>query len=260
MAEKKSFVMYENWAILLANLPEEQAGLLIKAVCAYQIGKEFTIEDPVVQAMFAMMLPKMQEDADAYAETKSKRASAARAKWGNASNEDANAENADANGCKTMQVHKSAMLNDANAENEMQMHGDTVTDTENDNDTENDTVTEKEKDSERKKTSKKRAAASAYVDDPELNRAVCDFVEHRKKLRKPMTDKAIELFINRVRELAATVPEQIALIDTAIERGWQTVYPARSEPRSGARENSLDDHLLEIINGGGMCYDSAGGF
>lgn len=126
MSDKKSFVMYENWAIMLANLPKEQAGELIKAICSMQIGQEYEIKDPVVQAIYLSILPKMQEDAEAYADTRQKRSKAAEKRWGSA------------NAKSQMQVRTEDIQNDANAlqvhasaEKKMQMEGDTdtVTDT-----------------------------------------------------------------------------------------------------------------------------------
>ena len=123
-----------------------------------------------------------------------------------------------------------------------------------DRDTDTDTKSIKEK------QNKKKAAASAYVDDPELNAAICSFVESRKKLRKPMTDRAIELFISRVQKTGGSLSEQIDLINTAVERGWQTVYP-KSDKAGGwtarapattkfsnfeQRENDLDELALEM--------------
>lgn len=90
------------------------------------------------------------------------------------------------------------------------------------------------------------------MSDPALNAAISDFVEHRKKLRKPMTDRAIQLLIIKLRGMADSVPERIELINTAIEHGWQTVYAPKdpaAEPR-GMPASSVDDYLLGIINGG----------
>lgn len=112
----------------------------------------------------------------------------------------------------------------------------------------------------KEKQNKKKAAASAYVDDPELNAAICSFVESRKKLRKPMTDRAIELFISRVQEIGGSLSEQIDLINTAVEKGWLTVYP-KSDKTGGwtvrapamtkfsnfeQRENDLDELALAM--------------
>lgn len=156
--DSNSFVLYKNWAVLLVNLPTEQAGLLIKAICAKEIGEDIDIDDPTVSAMFAMIEPKLEEDAQSYSDKKSRRQSAASKRWDkdqeenpsdadteecNAVQTDAMHQNADANGCNALQCIKDEMQTDAmhsNADaegcNAMQMHPDTVTDT--------DTVTETE--------------------------------------------------------------------------------------------------------------------
>lgn len=75
---------------------------------------------------------------------------------------------------------------------------------------------------------------STCVDTPPnpLKEAIESFCDHRKKMRKPMTDYAIDLFRKRLQELAPSNEEkQIELINTAIERGWQTVYlPDEKKP------------------------------
>lgn len=122
-------------------------------------------------------------------------------------------------------------------------------------DIEIDIDTDKEIESEeekKKKKPRKKVATSAYVVDPELNTAICDFIEHRKKMRKPMTDKAIGLFVQRLQGMADNVPDQISLINTAIERGWMTVYPPKDEQRqtsAGQSDMSVNDYLLGVING-----------
>lgn len=68
-----------------------------------------------------------------------------------------------------------------------------------------------------------------YSEDDELDSAIKDFIKHRKALRKPMTDRAIELFINKLKKISTDKSKQIAMIEEAIERGWQTVYPPKTE-------------------------------
>lgn len=72
-----------------------------------------------------------------------------------------------------------------------------------------------------------------------LDRAIENFKEHRKKLRKPMTDYAVGLLIKKLDKLADTNDEKIALIDYAIDKGWQSVYPmdkGRASPQKPVRQ------------------------
>ena len=75
-----------------------------------------------------------------------------------------------------------------------------------------------------------------------------------------MTDRAIELFISRVQKIGGSLSEQIDLINTAVEKGWLTVYP-KSDKAGGwtvrapamtkfsnfeQRENNLDEFALAM--------------
>ena len=127
---KKSFVLYASWAVLGDALPEEQAGILFKAICAKQIGKEYQIEDPTVAAVFAMISQKMDEDEEAYERAKAERSEqnrrAAGKRWGKQDTDAENSMQNDADAC-------TCIKNDTDAENSMQNDAiyvsDTVSDT-----------------------------------------------------------------------------------------------------------------------------------
>lgn len=76
---KKSFVIYDSWATLIASIPTEQAGELIQAICKKRIGESVEITDPSVAGMFAMIAPQLDEDSKKYQE-KCDRIKAAREK------------------------------------------------------------------------------------------------------------------------------------------------------------------------------------
>ena len=50
-----------------------------------------------------------------------------------------------------------------------------------------------------------------------------DFIEHRKVLKKPLTQKAFELAMSSAIKCVGVTPDQA--IDICIERGWQTPRP-----------------------------------
>lgn len=60
--------------------------------------------------------------------------------------------------------------------------------------------------------------------DPKLWR---DFKEHRQKLRKPMTAKAESLLIGKLTKFREQGHNPTELLETAIERGWQSVFPKK---------------------------------
>ena len=60
-----------------------------------------------------------------------------------------------------------------------------------------------------------------------LEGAINRFAEHRKALKKPMTDHAVDLLRKRLAQLSSDEGEQIKLIDHAIMRGWLSVFPIK---------------------------------
>lgn len=115
------FIIYESWSTLITNLPTEQAGELIQALCARQLEQEHEISDPTVNAIYMMISAKMDEDAAKYSEKSAKRTDAAQKRWSKskakASEEvqvDADAMQTDANGCNSMQKDTDAMQCNAN--------------------------------------------------------------------------------------------------------------------------------------------------
>lgn len=73
---------------------------------------------------------------------------------------------------------------------------------------------------------------------PALDDALHGFEEMRKKLRKPLTDRAKKLTLGKLEKLAPGNEEmQIAILDQSIESGWQGVYPLKTENWNGKRNN-----------------------
>lgn len=74
---KKSCVIYDSWGELLTNLPDDMAGQLIKQIIAYAFDMtETTLDNPALNAMFAMIKTKLDEDAEAYDEIVKQRSEA----------------------------------------------------------------------------------------------------------------------------------------------------------------------------------------
>lgn len=70
---KKSFVFYDNWALLISSLSDIDAGALIKSVCDHRLeGGELRL-DGTLGAIEQMIITTMDEDALKYDETCEKR-------------------------------------------------------------------------------------------------------------------------------------------------------------------------------------------
>jgi len=64
-----------------------------------------------------------------------------------------------------------------------------------------------------------------YTDNPDLQDAIRDFIKMRKTMKKPMTDRAIGLMLNKLQNLSDSEDGQIEILNQSIEHNWQSVYP-----------------------------------
>lgn len=67
--EKPTFIMYKSWAKYLLALPDDKASVLIKAICAYQLGESYEIDDVSLKVYLeSVIIPDMQMNAQKYQE------------------------------------------------------------------------------------------------------------------------------------------------------------------------------------------------
>lgn len=72
-----------------------------------------------------------------------------------------------------------------------------------------------------------------YSSVPELNDAILSFIDFRKKMRKPMTDRAINLLISKLNSITSDTNEQIEIINQSILNGWAGVFPLKGGGSNG---------------------------
>ena len=85
----------------------------------------------------------------------------------------------------------------------------------------------------------------------ELESSIRDFIDMRKTIKKPMTSKALELLFKNLEKLTNLEEEKIAILNQSIERGWQTVYPLktnnmRNSSKGEIEEERKQEYLKEI--------------
>lgn len=83
-----------------------------------------------------------------------------------------------------------------------------------------------------------------YVDNPDLNLALCAFSEYRTKIKKPLTDYGMQLIISKLNTYTSDVKTQIKIINQSIERGWQGVFPLANGDRH--QETDIEMKVQEI--------------
>ena len=92
------------------------------------------------------------------------------------------------------------------------------------------------------------------TESTELREALVEFVKFRKLIKKPMTNKALELIIAKLNKLGQSDRERVAILNQSIERGWAGVFSLKDEePQSKGYQvdprklyNMPDSYLKEI--------------
>ena len=91
-----------------------------------------------------------------------------------------------------------------------------------------------------RKTSKKEPRESfdslieGYTDNEELRAALRDYLQMRTAIRKPITNRALELAFKKLDELARTDWEKVDIINQSVMNSWQGLFPLKG---NGAGRN-----------------------
>ena len=101
----------------------------------------------------------------------------------------------------------------------------------------------------RKEIEKENKAApfSGYTKNQELIAALNDFVEMRKKIKAPMTDRAIEKLLKKLDGMASDDETKIAIIDQSTMNSWKGVFPLKSSFECNNGRNPQVDMAQEAI-------------
>ena len=75
--------------------------------------------------------------------------------------------------------------------------------------------------------------AFEQVEDETLRKALYDFDAMRKAIKKPLTERAKELLLGKLRELAQDTGEQVKILDQSIMHNWQGVFALKGDGDRG---------------------------
>ena len=97
-----------------------------------------------------------------------------------------------------------------------------------------------------------------YPNDIELNQAFTDYVDMRKKIKAPMTDRAIELAIKKLEKLSNGDNEKaIAILEQSVMNSWKGLFELKNDtekPKNNKFNNfsgrSYSNEQLERLIGG----------
>lgn len=90
--------------------------------------------------------------------------------------------------------------------------------------------------------------SKTYSPDPGVNDAIIRFIDHRKKMKKPLSDYALEKTIAKLNSMTTNPDEQIAILQQSIDNCWQGIFPVRE--RASPKNEDPRAILLEMMKGG----------
>jgi len=226
------FVFYRSFFEALAFLPDAERLAAYEAICRYGLNGEVPETGGIVASVFTLIKPQI--DANNKRREAGRKGSQALSKQ-TASKQEANESKQEANESKQEANESKNKQTEANSKQVEAKEKDKVKEKEK----VKDKVKEKDKEI-KEKVNQKESGLAPYGLSSDLEAEVKNFIAARKQMRKPMTDRAIELFIKRVQSLGNSDAERIAMIQTAIERGWQTVYPPKDEKPKATKPNRFN--------------------
>ena len=230
MDERKAFSFYRSYYEASKDLPtkEDQADFLM-AICSYIFDGEEPELHGVASAMFKLAKPNL--------DTSVKRANAGQI--GGSNNK------------KQNKIKANEKQNESQAEaiNDYMINDYMINDL---------MINDKEKIN---KKEKQRTASAVVVakklisdfagDDKDLEAALNDFLSMRKKIKKPLTDRALQQRLKKLQELSGGDQQKAAaIVDQTVNHCWQDFYPLKDGNDKNMTAQETDDKATEILESG----------
>ena len=116
-------------------------------------------------------------------------------------------------------------------------------------DIEEDIEIEKEKNKKESKKSLESVLDEFAIYDS-VKDALRDFIKMRKTIKSPMSERALCLLINKLREMSSDEKTQVAILNQSIMNSWKSVYPLNNDNRKvGANGIRITDDRDDILDG-----------
>ena len=95
---------------------------------------------------------------------------------------------------------------------------------------------------------RKKTTQIYYPNDELLNQTFLDYIAMRKQIKKPMTERAIDLAMKKLQELATPKNSfsmdndlAIKILEQSIMSCWQGLFPLKEEHHSNNKKNDFDE-------------------
>lgn len=240
MGNKGSFVFYTEYREHLSMLPPEQVGELMFALMDYQeTGEVPDLPKGSALAMcFSFIKARMDKDNSKYEEKCERNRS--NGKKGGRPTKETEISKIEENPNKPNGFSENRMVIQKTEENPTEPK---KADNDNEYDSDNEEYIHTPikahacAHAEVEKPPKKSEPVK-YSDDPQLNEAIHEFIKFRKDIKKPMSDRAITLMMNKLESLSHDKHEQVQILNQSIMQGWTGLYALKDDGKSRGQPRS----------------------
>ena len=87
-----------------------------------------------------------------------------------------------------------------------------------------------------------------YSENEKMVEAIVDFIKMRKSIKKPMTERAVELMLAKLDKLANDDETKIEILNRSIMNSWQGIFPLDTNTKRSSQESRLD--MINRLAGG----------
>ena len=241
MDERKAFSFYRSYYEASKDLPtkEDQADFLM-AICSYIFDGEEPELHGVAAAMFKLAKPNL--------DTSVKRANAGQIGGSNNKKQNKTKANEKQNESKS-EANEKQNESQAEAINDYMINDYMINDL---------MINDKEKinKKEKQRTTSAVVVAKKLIsdfagDDKDLEAALNDFLSMRKKIKKPLTDRALQQRLKKLQELSGGDQQKAAaIVDQTVNHCWQDFYPLKDGNDKNMTAQETDDKATEILESG----------
>ncbi|MFW2490946.1 hypothetical protein ACN077_20625 [Clostridium chromiireducens] len=82
---------------------------------------------------------------------------------------------------------------------------------------------------------------NSFSDNEDLKNTLQDFLKMRKSIKKPMTDRALKIMLNKLSTYGDTTEKQILILENSIENCWQGIFPLKKEDNEASGKLKIED-------------------
>lgn len=110
------------------------------------------------------------------------------------------------------------------------------------------TTNKKDKNNKNGENEKKFIYIREFSENKLLIQTILDFMKMRAEINKPMTERALQLMLTKLKSLSNNEKIQIKILENSIENCWQGVFPLRDYDRGIFVRNENNQETLKENN------------